>query len=252
MHSERKIDRIEERLASLESTLKSIAAALPSANTSFNATPSSHEPLPSRVKGRNESIVEDDPSPAFEGDSSLAAHSVQASEYLSIAVGSATFPQTQGMNAALQSLRSIVSRQNSTPQTRFHPRTNLPTFAPSSLRLPPLEAVMALIKKRKEQLGAFFEMVFPFSGLDQFLDILKSVYFNTDGYPTTTAILVYGGLYYVFTEACMLDKREGKEPLWSEYLLLCRDNLEICLDNVELLVPATDENVYALCLGVRF
>ncbi|KAF2101315.1 hypothetical protein NA57DRAFT_33876, partial [Rhizodiscina lignyota] len=196
-----------------------------------------------------------DPNPAFEGESSLAAHSVQASHLLSIAVDNAPFQQTQNIKTALQSLRSIVSRQSAKPSTtqiRFNPRKDLPAFSPTALRLPPLESVMNLLKTRRRQLDAFFDMCFPFSALDEFKDLLKSVYFNTDGYPTVTAVLVYGGLYYLFLESYMIDKREGREPTEMSNVDLCRENLEICLDNLELLVSATDENVYALLLGATY
>lgn len=145
-HSEKKIDRIEERLGSLESTLKSIATSLSRGNLSSLPTPS-HEVS---FRARDESPLEEDTTPAFEGESSLTAQSVFATEYLSSAVGDGSFTQSQDMNAALQSLRSLVSRQNiksAVYAPRFRSRKGQATFSPTSLKLPPLDAVMDCMRK---------------------------------------------------------------------------------------------------------
>lgn len=147
LYSEKKIDRIEERLASLESTLKSIANSLSHGSLSSLPTPTSHDVS---FRAREESPAEDDATPAFEGESSLTAQSVFATEYLSTAVGDGSFTQNQDINTALQSLRSLVSKQNiksAVYAPRFHSRRSQATFSPTSLKLPPLDAVMECMRK---------------------------------------------------------------------------------------------------------
>lgn len=163
------------------------------------------------------------------------------------------------MTAALQSLKSVVSKQNTTAplgQMRFRPQVERLNFFSSSLRLPPIEVVMALFRDRNkaDHLDAFFEICYPYSTFDEFKETLKSVYFSTEGYSTATGVLIHGGLYYLFLEGCALSKKNDDfcDPAMTANMILCKDNLELCLDNLELLIAATDENIHALLLGATF
>jgi hypothetical protein len=149
---------------------------------------------------------------------------------------------------------------------RFH--KSRPVFSPMSLNLPPLEIVMGLLRSKKsmrrsiptawisalmqasDKFSFLFTMCYPFLTLEKLNNLLKLAYLSIEDYPLSTAILVHGGLYYLFLEDCVLEKQAGRTPQFQEQLLLCKENLETCLDCIELLLPATDENVYALLMGV--
>lgn len=170
-------------------------------------------------------------------------------------------PEAQSMGSALQSLKTVINKQsNNVPlgQMRFRPDMERVSFAASSLQLPPIEIVTTVLRERDggPRPDQFFEICFPYAGIEKFKDILKTTYFSTSGYSTATAILVNGGLYYLFLEICSAAKRlpSNKEvdPVMYANMLLCKDNLEVCLDNLEMLNAATDENICALLLGATY
>lgn len=158
--SEEKIDRIANTLSGVENSLRSFATALsdhkrslPLNNTTTNQ-PSASVHLPHYSASTYDDT--DSPITAFEGESSLTAHSIYASEYISAAAKSdLTFPRTNGMDSALQALKGLVSGQNEANTTlseaRFQNCQLLPRFSPTSLTLPPLEAVMSVLRTSKGQ-----------------------------------------------------------------------------------------------------
>jgi hypothetical protein len=152
--SERKIDRIEERLASLESMLKSVVCM----RSQVNPAPSNSaqvevtvRPRPSKQAVSFASTKKNDSTRAFEGDSSLTAHSLQASDFLSTAVQHERFRDNPEMHAALQSLHGIVSRQHMisvNQEALFSSSKGLEDFsATNSLSLPPVDVVLPCISK---------------------------------------------------------------------------------------------------------
>lgn len=60
--------------------------------------------------------------------------------------------------------------------------------------------------------------------------------------------LVNGGLYYLFSEFCMLRGQDRTE--FKECAAICRSNFEYTLGKFDLLTAPTLENIQALCLGV--
>lgn len=126
---------IEERLASIESTLQQLAKNTsqphsftapnrseshfaPSPQKSTPSQPSSTTPNSAKPKGplylSNRTIEEHDSSAGFEGSSSLTAHGAYASAFLESAVSQSS-PQVLSspkISAALSSLKQLVGIQN--------------------------------------------------------------------------------------------------------------------------------------------
>lgn len=78
----------------------------------------------------------------------------------------------------------------------------------------------------------------------------REVYFCTDDYSHATFITVNGALYNLFLEFSIIAKGNITKETYLSYLYLCRYNMEVALASLNLLLPATKENIEALILGV--
>ncbi|KAI0391910.1 fungal-specific transcription factor domain protein [Xylariaceae sp. FL0594] len=155
LHSERKIDQIEERLAGIEGLLKQLISAqtnnITSNTTNTSAAPRSSQPqatpgtpastgfvdrtpsgssssrgdgasIPAKGVdgGRSGDPFEPEDAETFEGNSSLTAHTAFASEFLANAVRKTTIGDGVATNpkfdAALNSLRQLISMQDKSRQ----------------------------------------------------------------------------------------------------------------------------------------
>jgi hypothetical protein len=85
---------------------------------------------------------------------------------------------------------------------------------------------------------------------DQFNELCKAVFFRTEDYPTSTAIIVHGTLDNLFGEFEWPEKNLALRQQYSEWAELCRNNLEISISNLDLLLPATMESAQALLMAV--
>jgi len=102
-----------------------------------------------------ESSVFHEADTAFEGDSSMAAHSVFASEFLHNAVTRTSFRMhNPEMESALESLRQIVAMQNSDSkhESRFESVKPMPKGGFRDLPMPPMQAVVSLLRDMKGKL----------------------------------------------------------------------------------------------------
>lgn len=160
--SERKIDLIEERLGGIEAALRSIAAngnsmeahvprqTASSALGSASASTVQGDAPTRSVQGDD---GDDDSGSAFEGDLSLTAHTAFAHDFLENAVQRTSLRDvTSNMQAALTSLRQIISLQNqasSTRELRFPLQQPLPPGGLTEMPMPPMNAVVSMLKHQK-------------------------------------------------------------------------------------------------------
>lgn len=158
-NSERKIDQIEDRLAGIEQLLRDLKTANSLRRGSDLAF---HEPpppelSPSTAAGGDEAGTAydgDGLDSAFEGSSSLAAHTVFASEFLEHAVERTSLRDLHpSMAAALGSLKQIVGMQNSRGsrphEVRFVNQKSLPKGGFRELPMPPVAAVIPILREIK-------------------------------------------------------------------------------------------------------
>ncbi|THC92078.1 hypothetical protein EYZ11_008459 [Aspergillus tanneri] len=261
---ERKIDLVEERLGSIERVLRELKASISGSNTSaveqlhYQTTPLSGQVTPSTSELRSTTtaaLEQHECDPTFEGNSSLAAHSAYASEFLESAVSrSALAMSTPKINAALSTLKQIVNMQD--PQSHPSPReVRLPNqrAMPSSglrdLAMPPIQVVLPLLRKLKDEPPSIFQGFCPFVPPDRLIEKCREVYFATDEYSDATFIIVNGGLFYAFGECSVLEKDPETRESYRRYVKLCHANLETALANLSLLMPARMESIEALTLG---
>lgn len=76
------------------------------------------------------------------------------------------------------------------------------------------------------------------------------MFFRTDDYPTSTAILVHGMLGDLAKEFEWSEDDSSKKRLYHECASLCRKNLETSISSLDMLLPATFENAQALTYAV--
>ncbi|KAI0894360.1 fungal-specific transcription factor domain-containing protein [Annulohypoxylon nitens] len=264
---ERKIDLIEERLGGIETLLRNlspISASKPPTTEAFIRQPSDKlTPLSSNSRDETSSTIFD-PEDAgdFEGNSSLAAHTVFASEFLEHAV-QGTPLQQQGnvpkIDAALSSLRHILNIQktqravSSFHEFRFPGPKQPPKVNLRDLPLPPMALVAEKLREMKHgPAPMMLAVLYCFIEVERFTDQCRRVYFNTDDITDATFILVNSGLAYMFFEAGLASTNPEEKAQYDSHYTMCQKNLEVALSQLNLLMPATLENIEALLMAASF
>ncbi|KAF7594035.1 hypothetical protein BBP40_010313 [Aspergillus hancockii] len=258
---ERKIDHIEDRLSSIEQILRDLKSTIASnipADTCFHATPDSGQMTPS-VSGLasdvNTALDQHESGTAFEGNSSLAAHSAYASEFLETAVSrSALQMSSPKITAALSTLKQIVNMQDhqthpSSREVRLPHQKTIPSSGLRNLGMPPIQVILPLLRRLKEQPSVCLLGFFPFITPDRLVEKCREVYFATEDYSDATFIMVNGCLVYLLAECSFMAKDAAIKETYERNLRLCSTNLETALANLNLLMPARMESIEALTIG---
>jgi hypothetical protein len=89
-----------------------------------------------------------------------------------------------------------------------------------------------------------------FVAREQFNELCKTVFFRTEDYPTSTAVIVHGTLNNLIGEFEWPEKDPALRQQYRDLAELCRTNLEISISNLDLLLPATMESAQALLMAV--
>jgi hypothetical protein len=85
---------------------------------------------------------------------------------------------------------------------------------------------------------------------EQFNKLCTAVFFRTEDYSTSTAVIVHGTLHNLFGEFEWPEKNLVLRQQYKELAQLSRTNLEISISNLDLLLPATMESAQALLIAV--
>jgi hypothetical protein len=85
---------------------------------------------------------------------------------------------------------------------------------------------------------------------DQFNKYCQTVFFRTEDYPTSTAVIVHGILEEIFQEFKWSEKDPALRQQYSDWAQLCCTNLEISISNLDLLLQPTMESAQALLFAV--
>ncbi|PYI22849.1 fungal-specific transcription factor domain protein [Aspergillus violaceofuscus CBS 115571] len=261
---ERKIDLIEERLGSIEDLLHELRSNTATASSVpepyFHSTPISSRMSPS-VPGHasNGPAPVEDPeaTPAFEGNSSLAAHSAYASEFLETAVSrSALQVSSPTIQAALSTLKQMVSMQDHQAHSpareiRFPNQKTILGSGIRGLAMPPVQVVLSLLRKFKEKPSSL-QGVCPFLTCERLIEKCREVYFATDEFSDAAFIIVHGGLYYVISDCISSVEDPKTRDEYQRHLRLCQANIETALANLSICMPARAEYIEALALGALY
>ncbi|KAM0806581.1 hypothetical protein AB5N19_06918 [Seiridium cardinale] len=258
--SEQKIDRIEDRLSSIESLLQNIVAPSVSPGRAGSGVLSTAL----RFKRSNEEDVArpaDEPIPLFEGGSSLAAHTTLVSNQVSHNVKQ-TSPAglDNDIHAALSALRHIVEsqyRKANGNEVGFSNQKALPQGGFRELPMPPLQLVLQILRDMKEN-GAKvpYALHCIFISVERFTEYCRQVYFAADEFDLATFIVVNGGLFHLFGGRALipeeLDDPDIRADFLYQYRSMCADNMVAALGSLSLFMPANAVNIEALLLGTNY
>lgn len=138
--SERKIDRIEDRLAGIENVLASLSSKLGNMDLAKDSPETGSQSRSSRAGRSPGSGLQEAPTPApFEGESSINIQSVYAREMLAQVIDNTpSIGQNEEVKMALTALSEMVSQPGQTmaPSNRLINRS-LTEVDPTRLEQPP-------------------------------------------------------------------------------------------------------------------
>ncbi|RDI77480.1 hypothetical protein Vi05172_g12470 [Venturia inaequalis] len=252
---EKKIDGIEDRLASIEQTLKALTSRLTS---SSHLSSKSSTSSPARTDSLSKAAVTESPA-AFEGNTTTHAHSIFAREVLEKAVESSPMTgRNPDITAALQSLHGMVSRLS--VQASTHESISAFPYLPETtdisslkdLQLPPQNCVHELFKKTREVEPVTFTKLFPFLEKKRLIQLCDEVFEEHGDCSQSKLLIFYGALFWLFHEYSTMQTGPYRVESFEQYATLCHQNLQIVLSSLTLLMPATLENIQALLLGCTF
>lgn len=150
--SERKIDKIEARLANIESLLRDLASRNDSAGEfgRLGHTPQSVANVPT-ASASTVGYESSDNESAFGGDSIFAAQTTFASEFLEHAVERTSLrdvnPNIEDALANLKQLVDLQKRQSFSHGPRFPLQQPIPPGGLSQMKMPPMDLVVSLLKQ---------------------------------------------------------------------------------------------------------
>ncbi|KAJ5203475.1 hypothetical protein N7449_005554 [Penicillium cf. viridicatum] len=191
----------------------------------------------------------------IEGLSSFSAHSTHAIDFLH-KFADARCDDCDGneIEELLDSMRAIVDavkvRRQST-QSLFPLATPLTTQR-TPPELPPIQVVVAVIRKAQEQcdltLGVLNELLHDRS----LSDMCMTVYFSED-YSDAELIIVNLALYFLLADTeSTVTGDNPRDRIHAEHRLLCQRNAETALSKLSLYVGASHNMTLALALGAIY
>ncbi|KAM0338765.1 hypothetical protein ACHAPU_011188 [Fusarium lateritium] len=193
---------------------------------------------------------------ALGGDSVIAQQTTFASELLEHAVERTSLhdvsPKMWEALADLRQIAELQSRQSISHGPRFPLQQPLPKGGLGQLRLPPMDAVVTLLKRVKASPPGLFTFVCYFVGISDFSNLCRMVYFPTDDFTDSTFVIVNVGLYYLFLEQHSLTMDRALKDEFASHLHTSRVNLETGLANMSLFMSVKIETVQSLIMGTLY
>ncbi|EFQ26006.1 fungal specific transcription factor domain-containing protein [Colletotrichum graminicola M1.001] len=194
---------------------------------------------------------DEDGGAVIEGDSSLAAHSVFATEFVQKVVSTESLQDSSlDLGETLEALSQIVHalKQPAAAVEMTYPHAKpVNRLRIQGLEMPPIEKAVGTIRVARGQRLSGMAWIYDFLPSRRFPDLCLDVYFS-DNYSDYDFITVNGGLYSLFTDyAAQISGEDRKE--YMEYAKICRVNLETFLLNLPLHLPASSDVIVALLFG---
>lgn len=210
----------------------------------------SHNPTTEGVAEifRNSSKLE------YEGESSLFAHAVFASQFLQRAINNTTNAEVANeMEAVLDGLRAVVhsGKQQSDALDRLYPHAKVipPGSTTRNLHLPPTDKIFICMRMAREcpQVATLWlgDYIKPAQFSDYFIKVASPG-------PATEAdlIIVHCGLYWLFCECSKAVVDEDTKQEYDAQALICKSNLETVLMNLRFHQQTNVDFVYAMGMAV--
>ncbi|KAH4052515.1 hypothetical protein HBI75_138870 [Parastagonospora nodorum] len=251
---EKKIDRIEDRLAGIENVLASLATKLGDLDLRRDSTEISSQSRSSRrTAGRSPGTLEEAGTPApFEGETAIASQSDYARELLRKAVGSTpSIEQNAEVKSALHALNELVPQQGQAPSSASYSLINH-SFAeldPETLAKPPWDAVSNMVDEASKNPTMSLALLFPFLQMKNLNDIIYDAYYNPGGCGSTRRMLAYGIIHIIVEEYAIYPLEGMNKEDNMTYVSQCKLQMEVAVSQLDIFMVASYENIMALMLG---
>ncbi|OLN96766.1 putative transcriptional regulatory protein C11D3.07c 1 [Colletotrichum chlorophyti] len=257
---ERKIDQIDRRLETVIRLLKDFKVQPPSSSTrgdngifTMNApqvesapvTQHAQQPSSTSTPSSHAIQSEEGVGAVVEGDSSLAAQSVFATEFVHNVVNTESLQDSSlDLGETLEALSQIVNALKQQPvagEMTYPYAKPVQRLRIQGLELPPIEKAVHTIRIARSLRLSGMAWIYDFLPSRRFPDLCLNVYFS-ENHSEYDFITVNGGLFSLFTDyATQVTVDERKE--------ICRQNLETCLANLPLHLPPSSDVIVALLFG---
>ncbi|KAL0780428.1 hypothetical protein CaCOL14_001763 [Colletotrichum acutatum] len=247
---EEKIDRLDKRLANIESLLlRQQSAASTQCSCSGLAPEKAISEVPTSVKDASHVPTEfdaEDEAPPVEGPSSLRfqmAATRRLTESAAIELGASCYVN------AVASAHRVLGSQSPAGSSQGHLAQKPVTYR--SMPLPPITAVIGVLRQLKDNPPSSFFVLRCFLPCSEFIDLCRNVYFSIDDYTAIDFIIVNSGLHYLFTEY-FCPPSLGQSELRKQSLTwgaMCRNALTAAVATIDAGLSAKAKNVQALILG---
>lgn len=254
---EKKIDRIEDRLAGIEIVLEKLANKLGNLDIQ-NADTGTHSRSSKTGRSPHSStdVHADTPAP-FEGDTSMNIQSEFARELLEKAVGSTpSIGQNAEIKAALNMLQDMVSKQNTLKSTTSDPQPflsrDLSGINAAKLPHPPWKVSKEILDNASIHPTMCFTIIFPFIKIRDLVQTLNEAYETPEDCPPVRRILLYGVLYNLITEYMVIPYPGGEVDHFQQYANQCKMQLETAMSQLELATPPSYDSIMALLLATSY
>ncbi|KAL2130827.1 hypothetical protein VTI74DRAFT_5870 [Chaetomium olivicolor] len=255
---EKKIDLIYRRLDGVLRLLEELKTSLPSESSSRTATGTPVPRLPLSIGVASSSSPAshgshashaDSTGTVVEGDSSLTAHSVFATDLLQNVVSKESRPE---MLERVDALHHIVEAMKKQPAVHEMSYPNAKPTRPVSLQecnLPPIDKTFQVLKFVKSRKLYALAWVYELFNMDRFETTCLAVYM-ADKYNAAKFITVNVGLHFLFTAYAQEVAEKQHEYLGLSRI--CAANVETALSNLPLHLPASSDAIVALVLGAFY
>ncbi|KAK4674595.1 hypothetical protein QC763_0025920 [Podospora pseudopauciseta] len=258
---ERKIDSLDSRLGAIEKMLHNLTVSLnnrgpPTASSSISPTLESAAAASSSAPRENSTDAlfgadKDNESDDFEATALMKEHTAFATQFIE----NTTFPFLDPeMRAAFLSLQELVKLQNienARHDARFTTAKPLPKGGWAELPMPSADIVLSVLREIKQHPPMGFPAIATFTGIEDFPDNVRRVYFATEEYSLMQWGIVNLGLYFTLQERGAASEGDRQVQLF-EASFLCRDNIETALTNLPLLLPQRRESVELLIMATMY
>ncbi|KAH0420877.1 fungal specific transcription factor domain-containing protein [Colletotrichum camelliae] len=244
--SERKIDQIDRRLETVIRLLHDMKVN-PSAGTTGSdrsggimGTPPTEgmslfsqdgPPTSTNTPSSHALQADDESSAVVEGESSLAAHSVFATEFLQKVVSTKSLQDSSlDLGETLEALSQIVTALKQQPvagEMTYPHAKPIQRQRIQGLELPPIQKAVNTIRVAKSQRLSGMAWIYDFLPTRRFPDLCLNVYFS-ENHSEYDFITVNGGLYSLFTDyAAQISPEDKKE--YQEYARMSSADVIVAL-----------------------
>lgn len=255
---EKKIDRLESRLANIETVLAKIASKLEikDAYTVLDEHVAQTESSSTQLNGRSFVTEAEAMTPTpFEGETGMNRQSDYVRELLVQVVGQTpSMGQNAEVKAALVALEELVTPSNHgdiSPKLKTQQLTDRPVTRTDSAKLeqPPWSVVKVAIDKALEHPTMIFTAFFPIIDTKNLYEVIEDFYSNPTTCATPRRIFACGVLFNIFSEYSSAPWSGTTKADLTRYASSTRAQLELAVSQLGVLIPASHENIVALSLG---